>query len=306
MTTQRRLRRSELSTPGHSERMIQKAAASAADLVFLDLEDSVAPPAKAAARATVATGLKELDWGRKTRAVRVNGPESEWIRDDITQVATEAAGALDVIIVPKVKSAEHVRFVEEILGEVDGSPDAGAIGLEVLIEEVEALLVVEEIARASGRLEAVIFGSGDLAASQGVRTSMLTQFAGDPWLYHRSRIVLAARAAGVEAIDGPYWGAIADVDGYREECLQASILGFSGKWAIHPDQIAPANESFSPSADELASARRVIDACRAAEAEGRGAIALDGVMVDAVDVRLAEALLERERALSGRRQMADD
>jgi citrate lyase subunit beta / citryl-CoA lyase len=297
MTTERRLRRSELSTPGHSERMIQKAAAGAADLVFLDLEDSVAPPAKAAARATVASGLKELDWGRKTRAVRVNGPESEWIVDDITHVATEAAGALDVIIVPKVKSPEHVVFVEEILAQVDGYPGIGGIGLEVLIEEVEALLAVEQIAKASGRLEALIFGSGDLAASQGVRTSMLARFAGDPWQYHRTRIVLAARAAGVEAIDGPYWGAIADVDGYREECLQASILGFSGKWAIHPSQIAPANESFSPSPEELAHAQRVLDACREAEAEGRGAIALDGVMVDAVDVRLAEALLERERAL---------
>jgi citrate lyase subunit beta / citryl-CoA lyase len=303
MTTERRLRRSELSTPGHSERMIQKAAAGAADLVFLDLEDSVAPPAKAAARATVAAGLKELDWGRKTRAVRVNGPESEWIVDDITHVATEAAGALDVVIVPKVKSPDHVRFVEEILGEVDG---AGQIGLEVLIEEVEALLAVEEIARASSRLEALIFGSGDLAASQGARTSMLALFAGDPWQYHRSRIVLAARAAGVEAIDGPYWGAIADVDGYRQECLQASILGFSGKWAIHPNQIAPANESFSPTPDEVAHARRVIDACREAEAEGRGAIALDGVMVDAVDVRLAEALLERQRALAERGARADD
>jgi citrate lyase subunit beta / citryl-CoA lyase len=305
MTTGRRLRRSELSTPGHSEQMIQKAAAGAADLVFLDLEDSVAPPAKAAARATVAQGLKELDWGRKTRAVRVNGPESGWIADDITHVATEAAGALDVIIVPKVKSPEHVRFVEEILGDVDGYPGAGAIGLEVLIEEVEALLAVEAIAKASTRLEALIFGSGDLAASQGVRTSMLTRFAGDPWQYHRSRIVLAARAAGVEAIDGPYWGAIADVDGYREECVQASILGFSGKWAIHPRQIAPANESFSPSAEELAHARRVVEACREAAAEGRGAIALDGVMVDAVDVRLAEALLERERALAGRGAGAD-
>jgi citrate lyase subunit beta/citryl-CoA lyase len=305
MTTERRLRRSELSTPGHSEKMIQKAAASAADLVFLDLEDSVAGPAKAAARTTIVTGLKELDWGRKTRAVRVNGPESEWIVDDITQVATGAAGALDVIIVPKVKSADHVRFVDEILADVDGEPGAGGIGLEVLIEEVEALLAVEHIAQASGRLEALIFGSGDLAASQGVRTSMLDRFAGDPWQYHRSRIVLAARAAGVEAIDGPYWGAIADVDGYREECLQASILGFSGKWAIHPGQITPANESFSPSPEELAHARRVIDACREAEAEGRGAIALDGVMVDAVDVRLAEALLERERALAERGARAD-
>jgi citrate lyase subunit beta / citryl-CoA lyase len=301
MMTERRLRRSELSTPGHSEKMIQKAAASAADLVFLDLEDSVAPPAKEAARTTVAAGLRELDWGSKTRAVRVNGPESDWIREDITHVVTEAAGALDVIIVPKVKSPEHVRVVEDLLGEVDAYPGAGGIGLEVLIEEVEALLAVEQITRASDRLEAVIFGSGDLAASQGVRTSMLTQFAGDPWLYHRTRIVLAARSAGLEAIDGPYWGAIADVNGYREECRQASILGFSGKWAIHPDQIEPANESFSPSAEELAYARRVIDVCREAEAEGRGAIALDGVMVDAVDVRLAEALLERERTLAERR-----
>jgi citrate lyase subunit beta/citryl-CoA lyase len=165
------------------------------------------------------------------------------------------------------------------------------IGIEVLIEEVEALIAVEDIARSSPRLEALIFGSGDMAASQGVRTGWLADYQGDPWIHHRTRIVVAARAAGLDAVDGPYWGGIADVEGYRAECRLVSTLGYAGKWAIHPAQIEPANETFAPTAEEVAHARRVLAATAEAAAEGRGAIALDGVLVDAVDIRLAEAVL---------------
>jgi citrate lyase subunit beta / citryl-CoA lyase len=292
-----RLRRSELSTPGSNERMIEKAAASAADLVFLDLEDSVAAPEKPAAREKSVAALRDLDWGRKTRAVRVNAPGSDWIEADLETVVRGAA-ALDVVIVPKVRSGAEVRAVERRLEGLErGLGRTVPIGLEVLVEEVESLAAVEEIATSSPRLEALIFGSGDMAASQGVRTRWLRDYPGDPWIYHRSRIVVAARAAGLSAIDGPYWGPIEDLAGYGEECRQVSTLGYAGKWAIHPAQIDVANETFSPTRDELEHARRVVGAYGEAAARGQGAIRLDGVMVDAVDLRLAEQLLEAQQTL---------
>jgi citrate lyase subunit beta / citryl-CoA lyase len=287
-----RLRRSELSTPGLSERMIEKAAASSADLVFLDLEDSVAAEGKAEARETVIAGLRQLDWGRKTRAVRINSPGSQWAEQDLADVVAGAGEHLDVIIVPKVRRPEDVAWVAGVLDGLErGLRREQPIGIEVLVEEVEALIAVEAIAQASERLEALIFGSGDMAASQGVRTGRLPEFPGDPWAYHRSRIVVAARAAGIAAIDGPSWSPLDDLDAYRAECRLASTLGYDGKWAIHPSQIDPANQEFAPSAAEIEHAQRVIDACAEAAAEGRGAIRLDGVMVDAVDVRLAERVL---------------
>jgi len=282
--------------------MMTKAAASAADLVFLDLEDSVAPAHKPTARTNVATALRELDWSGKTRAIRINGPGTEWARDDLREVVIGAAGNLDVVIVPKVKSPDDVRWVDGVLTELEEEAEgAASIGIEVLVEEVEGLLAVEEIATSSPRLETLIFGSGDLAASQGVRTSMMDDYPGDLWIYHRTRIALAAAAAGIAAIDGPYWGAISDTEGYRAECLQASIIGFTGKWAIHPSQIEVANEAFAPSEDEVTYSQRVIDACAEAAAEGRGAISIDGVMVDAVDVRIAEAVIARAQQINGAR-----
>ena len=236
--------------------------------------------------------LRELDWGSTAKAVRINSPGSEWAADDLAEVIGRAGDALDVVIVPKVRSADDVRWVAGRLDELELSLDRRVpIGIEVLIEEVEALVSVEEIATASPRLEALIFGSGDMAASQGVRTGWLADYPGDPWIHHRSRIVIAARAAGLDAIDGPYWGAIADIDGYRAECRLVSTLGYAGKWAIHPSQIEPANETFAPTPEEVAHARRVLAATEEAAAEGRGAISLDGVLVDAVDIRLAEAVL---------------
>jgi citrate lyase subunit beta/citryl-CoA lyase len=278
--------------------MIAKAAASAADLVFLDLEDSVAESLKPAARDTIVTALTELDWGKTTRAVRINAPGSAWATDDLGTVVTGAGANLDVVIVPKARSAADIRQIDAALGELErGLARTAPIGIEVLIEEVEALLAVEEIAASSPRVEALIFGSGDMAASLGVRTGWLDEYPGDPWIYHRSRIVAAARAAGLDAIDGPYWGALDDIDGYTRECRAVSTLGYSGKWAIHPAQIEPANETFAPTGSEIAHARRVIDACAVAAESGRGAIALDGVMVDAVDVRLAEAVIRAHEAI---------
>jgi citrate lyase subunit beta/citryl-CoA lyase len=295
-----RLRRSELATPGSSERMIERAAASGADLVFLDLEDAVAPGEKAAARARVVAGLTGLDWGRTARAVRINAVGGEWWEADLEEVVGAAIDALDVVVVPKVLGAEDVRRVEAALARLERARRRPQpIGLEVLVEEAEGLVQVEQIARSSSRLEALVFGSGDYAASLGMRTSRLAELDADPWAYARHRVLVAARAAGIDAVDGPYWGETRDTEGYREECVRTSILGFAGKWAIHPLQVPVANEAFSPTAAELAHARRVADAFADATARGLGAIEIDGVLADLVDVRLARQVLARAGAAAG-------
>jgi citrate lyase subunit beta/citryl-CoA lyase len=278
-----RLRRSELSTPGTSPKMIGKAAASAADLVFLDLEDAVAPPSKAPARANIVAGLNDLDWGSTIRACRINGVDTEWCHDDIIEIVTGAGANLDVMIVPKVKGPRDVR-----------------IGLEVLIEETEALARVEEIAASSERLEALILGVGDLSASQGVRIGHIggtgsddgSGYPGDVWHYARNRMIVAARANGLDAVDGPFAN-IGDPEAYRREARWATTLGSVGKWCIHPTQIAIANEVFAPTDDEIKQATDAVDAVREAEEQGLGAANLNGMMVDAATARVFQAVLDR-------------
>ncbi len=292
-----RLRRSELSTPGSNETMIERAAASAADFVFLDLEDAVAPNEKVAARAKVIHGLRTLDWGRKTRAIRINNLESEWVYDDIIQVMEQAGEFLDVIIVPKVKNAEDVRWVDTLLNQIEKKHRlTRKVGMEVLIEEVEAMVNAASIAKATPRLEALIFGPGDYSASQGVRSDAMggvsDDYPGDVWHYARNRVVIAARAAGIEAVDGPFVQ-FNDGPGYRRECTRAQLLGFVGKWCIHPSQIAIANDVFSPSPVQVERARKLIAAMDEAEAQGMGAVAVDGVMVDAALARQMRIVTDR-------------
>ena len=293
-----RLRRSELSTPGTSEKMMRRAAESDADLVFLDLEDSVAPEQKEAARLPVAEALAGLDWGAKTRAVRINGPHTRWCHGDLIEVVTGAAGAVDVVIVPKVKEPRDVWFVDTLLAQLEvqlGLP-LGGIGLEILIEETEALARVEELAACCPRLEALILGVGDLSASQGIRAGHIggggDRYPGDMWHYARNRMIVAARAAGIDAIDGPYAN-FRDEDGYRREAGWSATLGAVGKWAIHPSQVALANEVYSPTEREIAQARSVVEAVRQAEASGSGAASLNGVMIDAATARIFETVLDR-------------
>ncbi len=292
-----RLRRSELSTPGSNERMIEKAAASAADFVLLDLEDAVAPNEKVNARAKVAHSLKTLDWGKKTRAVRINDLESEYAYQDIISVVEEAGEYLDILIVPKIKSARDVWWVDVLLTQIEKRLQfTRRITLEVLIEEVEAMLNVAEIARASSRLEAVIFGPGDYSASQGIDSrgieGRIEGYPGDIWYYARNTIAIAARAAGIDAIDGAY-ADFKDQVGYERECRNAKMLGFAGKWVIHPSQIAIANRIFSPTDEEVAYARRVDAEYTKALASGQGAVALDGKMVDAAIVRSFRNTLQK-------------
>lgn len=290
-------RRSELATPASDAHMCEKAARSGADLVFLDLEDACAPSAKESARATAVAALTGLDWGTTVRAVRVNGLDTQWCHDDIIEVVTGARDALDVIIIPKALTARDVWWVDVLLTQLESKLGLSRpIAVEVLIEEAEGLLNAAEIARASPRVAAIIFGAGDLSASLRARVDgnfgPADDYPGDYWHAVRVQVLAAARAAGVYAIDAPYPG-YQDEAGYRREAQRASLLGYDGKWAIHPSQVAVANEIFAPTAEELAEARAIVADYRRAEAGGTGAIGRDGKLVDAALMRHAENVLRR-------------
>ncbi len=292
-----RLRRAELSTPASNERMMAKAATSSADLVFLDLEDSVAPNEKVEARGKAIQALKSLDWGKRTRAVRINDLETPYAYQDIISVVEEAGEHLDLLIVPKIKSARDVWWVDVLLSQIEKRLQrTRRIGIEVLIEEVEAIINIEEIARASARLEALIFGPADYSASQGMDSGVIEGYTdaypGDLWHYARNKIAIAARAAGIDAIDGAF-PAFKDLEGYRRECIHARTLGFVGKWAIHPSQIEVANETFSPSAEQVAYARKLDAAYAEALASGLGAIAIDGKMIDVAVIRSLRNVIQK-------------
>ena len=297
VTLSARARRSELATPASSEAMCAKAAASDADLVFLDLEDACAPSAKERARGIAVDALTELDWGRTVRAVRINGIDTPWCHDDVVEIVTRARHAVDVLIVPKVRRDRDVWWVDVLLGQLESTLGLHKrIGLEALIEEAEGLGNAMAIARSSDRLEALIFGAGDLSASLRARVDgnfdPVGDYPGDLWHVARAQVLTAARAAGVDAIDAPY-PAYQDHDGYRQAAVRASIMGFDGKWAIHPDQVGIANEVFSPTAEEIAQAREAITAYRQAEADGVGAIGRGGKLVDAAHMRLAANTLHK-------------
>jgi len=268
--------------------------------VFLDLEDAVAPSEKEKARPPIVVALNELDWGTKTRAVRINGTHTHWCADDLTAVMEGAGAHLDIVVIPKVKARRDVWFVDTLLTQLEtklGLP-VGRIGIEILIEEAEALARVEELATCCPRLEALILGVGDLSASLGMRLGQIGEagdrYPGDVWHYARHRMITAARAAGIDPIDGPY-GAIRNADGYRQAAAWAATLGAVGKWAIHPSQIDIANQVFAPTADEIAQARAVIAAVQEAEATGAGAANYNGMMVDAATTRIFEGVLDRAR-----------
>ncbi|MBZ8134803.1 CoA ester lyase [Afifella sp. IM 167] len=291
----RRLRRVQLATPASSEKMMAKAATSAADHVFLDLEDAVAPSAKAKARGMAVEALRNLDWGTKTRCVRINDLTTRYAYEDIIEVVTGAREHLDTIMIPKVITACDVRFVATLLNQIEMNIGLEKkIGIELLIEEAAGLQNVVEICQSDPRLECVIFGLGDYSASQGVgiRSGGDHDYPGDLWHYPRFKLAMAARAAGIDPVDGPY-GNYGNEAVYREEARRAAIIGCVGKWAIHPSQIQPALDVFTPAQEDVDFARKMAREYARAEAEGLGAVSVDGVMVDVATVRMLQNTLDK-------------
>jgi citrate lyase subunit beta/citryl-CoA lyase len=283
--------------------MFDKAAGCGADLVFLDLEDAVPPAFKEESRGKAIGALNDLDWGRTARAVRINGLDTAWCHDDVIEVVTRAGRNLDTIIIPKARSARDVWWADVLLTQLESKLNLGRrIRLEVLIEEVEGLANAEEIAAASSRLDALIFGVGDFSLSQGARVDTnfdpLGEYPGDFWAYARNKVIVAARIAGIDAIDAPYPD-YRDLSGYERDARRASLLGYTGKWAIHPDQVPVANSVYAPTADEIARAEANVTAYRDAEAKGRGAVGVNGVLVDAAHVKQAEQTLARAALIEG-------
>ncbi len=289
-----RARRSCLSVPGSSEKMLAKARTLAADEVIIDLEDAVASSAKAQARDAVTAAVAEGDWGGRAVAVRINGPATQWCHRDVIDAVTGAgAGAgLDSLVVPKVESPAELEFVDRLAGMVEQEVGRDApVGLQALIETAPGLRHIHAIAHASTRLETLIVGYADLGASLGLPPE--DDQSGDRWHHVMATVLVAARDAGLQAIDGPYL-AIEDLEGLRASAQRARALGYDGKWALHPTQIDVLNDLFAPSPEELRQARAVLAALEAAEREeGHGVAMLDGAMIDEASRKRAAQVVAR-------------
>lgn len=280
--------------------MLAKAAGLAPDIVMLDLEDAVAAHRKDEARGLVVEAIASLRWQAATVAVRINPVGSRWCLDDVTALLDGAGARLDLLVVPKAESVSQVHFLDHLLAAHERRQQrATPVGLDLQIETVRGVDRCEEVAGAAARVEALVFGPGDYAATIGVPQLTIgaidASYPGDQWHYVLSRLVVAAKARGLAAVDGPY-AAIRDLDGLRDAATRARLLGCDGKWALHPDQIAVINEVFSPSEDELSRARSVMDALQGASDDGRGVLALAGEMVDEATRKSAEDIIARGRA----------
>jgi len=313
-----RLNRSELAVPGSQPKLFEKAAASDVDVIFLDLEDAVAPDEKEQARKNIIKALNEIDWGRKQMSVRINGLDTHYMYRDVVDVVEQAGERLDLIMVPKVGTAADVYAVDMMLTQIEDAKGIKTrIGLEHIIETALGMQNIHEIAAASKRNESLHFGVADYAASTKARTTgiggphpdyaVLTDADengdrvvhwGDMWHYAIARMVVAARANGLRPIDGPF-GDFSDADGYRAQAYRAAVLGCEGKWAIHPSQIGLANEVFSPSEADITKAERILAAMAEAEAEGKGAVSLDGRLIDYASIRQAEVLVQKAKQIAG-------
>jgi malyl-CoA/(S)-citramalyl-CoA lyase len=315
-----RLHRSELAVPGSSPQFFEKAARAAADVVFLDLEDAVAPDQKVQARKNIIQALHEVDWGDKTLAVRINGLDTPYMYRDVIDVIEQGSVRLDMIMIPKVGTAADVYALDMLVTQCEQAMGwQKRLGFSLIIETALGMANVDAIAAASKRNEALHFGVADYAASTRARTTnigganpdyaVITDRAddrtrgvhwGDMWHYALARMVVAARAHGLRPIDGPF-GDFSDPDGYRAAARRAAALGCEGKWAIHPSQIALANEVMSPPEAEVDKARRILAAMAQARAEGKGAVSLDGRLIDIASIRQAEALVAKAEQIAAKR-----
>ena len=294
---QQRLQRSELAVPGSNPTMIEKALVSAADYVFLDCEDAVAPPDKEQARKNIIQALNDLDWKGhgKTVSVRINGLDTHYCYRDVVDIVEQAGSKLDTILIPKVGVPADVYAIETIVSQIEEAKKLPhKIGTEALIETPLGMANVEAIASANSRLEAMHFGVADYAAFNKARTVVIgglnPDYPGDQWHFALSRMTVACRAYGLRPIDGPF-GDFSDPAGYTAGAKRAAALGIEGKWAIHPTQIELANAVFSPTSAEVDKAKRIIVALKEAEAQGKGAASLDGKMIDAASEKMAKNIL---------------
>jgi malyl-CoA/(S)-citramalyl-CoA lyase len=293
-------------------------AASAADVINLDLEDAVAPPDKAQARANIVEAVRAVDWGAKTLSVRINGLDTPFWYRDVVDLMEQAGDRIDVLMIPKAGNARDIYAVDALVSAIEAAQGrARRVGFEVIIETAGGLSNVQEIAAASPRMQAMSLGAADYAASMGMSTTgiggtqadyyMLEDIRpdggarsvhwADPWHHPTVAIVAACRTHGLLPVDGPY-GDFSDDEGYRAQARRSATLGMVGKWAIHPRQIALANEVFTPSEEKIAQAHRIIDAMAEAERQGSGAVTLDGKLIDLASIRQAQVIVKQAELIA--------
>ncbi len=305
-----RLNRSELAVPGSRPELFEKAAKGGADVIFLDLEDAVAPDDKEQARKNIIEALNDIDWGAKTMSLRINGLDTHYMYRDVVDVLEQTGERLDLIMIPKAGTAADIYAIDMLVTQVeDAKGRQKKIGFEIIIETALGMQNVSAIAAASKRNESLHFGVADYAASTKARTTVIggpnalygvltdkedgkerDYHWGDMWHYAVSHMVVAARANGLRPIDGPF-GDFSDPDGFKAQAYRAACLGCEGKWAIHPSQVAIANEVNSPSAAEIDKAKRILEAMEKAQREGQGAVDLDGRLIDIASIKQAEVMV---------------
>lgn len=307
-TKVQRVQRCELAVPGSNPGMFEKALNSGVDFVFLDLEDAVAPDDKIQARKNVIQALNDLDWKGHgiTVSVRINGLDTQYMVRDVVDLVEQAGSKIDTLLIPKVGVYADVYMVQAMVTQLEMQQGlTNRIGLEALIETALGMANVEDIARngSLGRLEALHFGVADYAASNRARTTNIgglnPDYPGDQWHFAISRMIVACRAYGLRPIDGPF-GDIKDPDGYVLAAKRAAALGCEGKWAIHPTQIALANDVFTPPEREIEKAKRILAALKEAAAQGKGAAALDGRLIDAASERMANNVVKIADAIAAK------
>jgi malyl-CoA/(S)-citramalyl-CoA lyase len=313
-----RLNRTELAVPGSNYRFIEKAAESPADVIFLDLEDAVAPDDKPQARKNIIKALNEIDFGNKTMSVRINGLDTHYMYRDVIDIIEQGGERLDLFMIPKAGTAADIYSVDMLVTQAeDAVGRKKKLGFEMIIETALGMSNVDAIAAASPRNESLHFGVADYAASTRARTTVIggpnpmygvltdaTESGerdyhwGDMWHYAIARMVVAARANGLRPVDGPF-GDIQDPDGYKAQAFRAAVLGCEGKWAIHPSQIELGQAVFSPSEAEVEKAKRILDAMEQAQKEGKGAVTLDGRLIDIASIKQAENLVNKAKQIAG-------
>ena len=299
-----RLQRSELAVPGSSPKMFEKALSSAADYVFLDLEDAVSPNDKISARANIIKALNEMNWREngKTISVRINSLDTHYMYSDLVEIVEQAGENIDTILVPKAGTASDVYMVDCLLTQIETNKKLkNKIAIECLIETALGMSNIKEIAKSSERLEALHFGVADYAASLRARTVVIgglnPDYPGDQWHHGLSELVMTCRAYGLRAIDGPF-GDFNDPEAYIAAAKRGAAIGIEGKWAIHPSQIDLANDVFSPPEAEVNKAKRILEELDKAAKEGKGAAQLDGRMIDAASARMADNVVNIDKLIN--------